>query len=516
MRSTSGQSVRVAQDDHAAVWPLHDAAATRACERAAQALHPKPSLMARAGLAVAQLGRALAPQARQSWVLVGPGNNGGDGLVAARWLHSARHPVHVRFVADPARWPADAAQALRLAASAGVDIQPFTLDERIDIGPQDLAIDALLGIGSQRAPQGDMAAAIAMLNALDAKRLAVDLPSGLHPDTGALLGTGTGTQAVRADATLALLTIKPGCFTARGRDHAGQVWWNDLDAAVDAPIACLGAAPAATARPHAAHKGNFGDVWLLGGTVGMEGALVLAAQAALAAGAGLVYACAMHANARPRLRPELMQRPWQQALQPALLAQTTVVAGCGGGHDITAALPALLSHAGRLVLDADALNAIASNLGLQEALRARARQGQATVLTPHPLEAARLLTSTSDAVQQDRLAAAQQLAQDYQAVVVLKGSGTFVACPGALPCINPTGNAALGTAGTGDVLAGWLGGVWAQLANSGDSGASPQQSARQASMSAVWRHGNAADRWLSQGHGGALRAADLIELMARH
>jgi len=318
---------------------------------------------------------------------------------------------------------------------------------------------------------------------------------------------------VRADATLALLTIKPGCFTALGRDHAGQVWWNDLNVAVNAPTAFMSATSTAAARPHAAHKGSFGDVWLLGGTVGMEGALVLAAQAALAAGAGRVYACTVHADARPRLRPELMQRPWQQAQHPALLARATVVAGCGGGHHITAALPALLSHAARLVLDADALNVIAGNLSLQEALRARARQGQATVLTPHPLEAARLLADTSDAVQQDRLAAAQQLAQDFQAVVVLKGSGTVVACPGTLPCINPTGNAALGTAGTGDVLAGWLGGVWAQVAHDGDS---PHQVARQASMSAVWRHGNAADRWLAQGYGGALRAADLIELMARH
>lgn len=512
VRRTEGHTLRVAPDQHAVVWPLHNAAATRHCEQAALALHPQPALMARAGLALAQLGRALAPNARQTWVLAGPGNNGGDGLVAARWLHSARHLVHVRLVADPARLPADAARALRLAASAGVDIQPFKPDEETGLGPQDLAIDALLGIGSQRAPQGDMAQAIAMLNGSSATRLAVDLPSGLHPDTGTLLGN----RAVHAHATLALLTIKPGCLTSQGRDHAGQLWWNDLNASIAGPSACLGAAPLAPARRHAAHKGSFGDVWVLGGSKGMEGALVLAAEAALAAGAGRVYACPLNDDERLHCRPELMRRPIAQALQPALLSQATVVVGCGGGSAVAAVLPALLSHAARLVLDADALNVIAASHPLQDALRARARQQQATVLTPHPLEAARLLACPRDSVQGDRIAAAQQLAHRFQAVVVLKGSGTVITCPDALLWINPTGNAALGTAGTGDVLAGWLGGMWAQTASTPVEPASTNAfKAARVAQAAVWWHGHAADQWIAQGRHGSIRAADLIEQMSQ-
>ena len=482
-------------------WPLHDAARTRALEEAARTLSPQPHLMACAGLALARLGRALAPHAERTLVLAGPGNNGGDGLVAARLLHTARHSVQVRLAADPASLPPDAAQALRLAASAGVHIQPFDASERLLLGPQDLAIDALLGIGSGRAPEGAVAAAIRAWSGLQARTLAVDLPSGLHPDTGALLGQ----QAVRAQATLALLTIKPGCFTAQGRDHAGQVWWNDLGLSVPEASAWLLAAPATRSCPHAAHKGRFGDVWVLGGAPGMEGALVLAAHAALAAGAGRAFACPLQAGARPSTRAEIMLRPFEEALQPGPLAAAVAVVGCGGGSAVAQVLPAVLAAAARLVLDADGLNAVAASPSLQRLLVDRAARGQATVLTPHPLEAARLLACSSSVVQADRLVAAATLARRFQAIVVLKGSGSVVATPGGTPYINPTGNAALGTAGTGDVLAGWLGGLWAQA----------PEDAPGAAHAAVWAHGNAADRWRAAGHAGPLRAADLIEVMAR-
>jgi len=179
-------------------------------------------------------------------------------------------------------------------------------------------------------------------------------------------------------------------------------------------------------------------------------------------------------------RPELMFRA-PQALDPA---QLTVVAGCGGGHAIAAQLPRLLSSAPRLVLDADALNAIANDSQLATLLRARAARQRQTVLTPHPLEAARLLGSTAARVQQDRLAAAQQLAQQFACCVVLKGSGTVIAEPGETPLINPTGNARLATAGTGDVLAGLIG---ARLAQG--------ETAFEAAAAAVYLHGLAADRW---------------------
>jgi hydroxyethylthiazole kinase-like uncharacterized protein yjeF len=206
-------------------------------------------------------------------------------------------------------------------------------------------------------------------------------------------------------------------------------------------------------------------------------------------------------------RPELMgRRAWWQS-DPAVLAATTVLCGCGGGETVKAVLPPLLAQVRWLVLDADALNAIAAETSLQKSLQARAARGWATVLTPHPLEAARLLACDAQTVQADRLRAAARLVERYGATVLLKGSGSVIATPGQLPRINATGNAALATAGTGDVLAGWLAGLWSQAR---DTDAAPL-----AAMAAA-QHGQAADRWHGQGlgHAGPLRAADLIEALA--
>lgn len=534
--------------------PLFDRAATRALEAAAQARAPQPPLMARAGFALARLVRAIAPHACRTWVLAGPGNNGGDGLVAARWLHTGRHDVQVRLVGDPARLPGDARLALRAALAAGVPVRAFDPDEDPLLGPQDLLLDALLGLGASRSPEGELAQAIAAANASRAARgtrvLAADLPSGLHPDTGALLGT----QAVRADVTLALLSIKPGCVTADGRLHAGALWWDDLgvslpcagtqagaEAQTVQPTAWLLASPRPPTPPHEAvvnpgtgrpqrtrdrhegHKGSFGDVWVLGGAPGMEGALALAASAALSAGAGRVHAVALSAQAAPWLaaRPELMQRAPDSAFVSDAFVQGVWVAGCGGGAAVASHLPRLLAEARRLVLDADALNAVAAQPALQQAVAARSGMGLQTVLTPHPLEAARLLGTSSMAVQADRWAAARQLAQRYGAVVLLKGSGTVVCTPGGPPWVNGSGNAALATAGTGDVLAGWLAGCWAQSTSRqapraarqlGTSTAAADGTEAMAAISraAAWQHGCAADAWQRADHHGPLLAADLI------
>ena len=481
-------------------WPLHDAAASRAVEQAALARHPAHALMERAGLAVAKLALALAPHARQICILAGPGNNGGDGLVAARHLHLAGKAVRVALLGDPARLPGDAASAWRQAEAAGVAIEA----DRVRVDAADLVIDALLGIGARRAPEGAMAAAIAAINAMPVPVLAVDLPSGLHPDTGALLGQ----VAVRATATLALLTLKPGCCTGHGRDQAGELWLDRLGVAAPAPTAWLSGRSAPPVRRHGSHKGSFGDVAVVGGAAGMVGAAWLAAQAALAAGAGRVYCSLLDDGAATfdPLRPELMSRVawWRSA--PAVLAQSTVVCGCGGGDAVHAALPPLLSHAARLVLDADALNALAADPALTPLLHARAGRGLATLLTPHPLEAARLLRTSSAAVQHDRLAAARQLAADTGATVLLKGSGSVIAAPDGGVRINPTGNAALATAGTGDVLAGWAAGLWAQA---------PAAAAADIAAAAAWQHGRAADRHAQRVGSGPLRAADLIEVLAR-
>ncbi len=479
-------------------WALHDVPASRRIEQAAQLGQAPNSLMQRAGLAVARLALALAPHARSIWIAAGPGNNGGDGLVAARHLHLARRSLRVSLLGDPSALAADAQQAHSQALQAGVSIEA-TLPNSMDF---DLAIDALLGIGANRAPQGHIAQAIGMLNDGIAPVLAVDVPSGLDASNGGLLGSA----AVRASHTLSLLTLKPGLFTAQGRDHSGRVWFDSLgvDSRSELASATLIGPPPLTARAHAQHKGSFGDVLVVGGAAGMSGAAMLAARAALAAGAGRVFLVRLDGCLAPDpLWPEIMPRPATEVLQPQVLAQRSVVCGCGGGDAVRAVLPMVLHHSARLVLDADALNAIASEPSLLRALQSRASRGLPSLATPHPLEAARLLGIDSAQVQADRLVHATALAGRLQCNVVLKGSGTVIACPDQVPAINSTGNARLGTAGTGDVLAGWIGGLWAQH---------PLDAASDIAAAGVWLHGRAGEGGdLSQ----ALRAAELIEAMAR-
>ncbi|RZI92344.1 MAG: NAD(P)H-hydrate dehydratase [Variovorax sp.] len=317
--------------------------------------------------------------------------------------------------------------------------------------------------------------------------LSVDVPSGLNADSGALamnlIAAPAGGAGAAARFCLSLLTVKPGLFTAQGRDAAGEVWFDDLGAGAvtEAPAARLaGGAPMAP-RAHASHKGSYGDVMVIGGAHGMAGAALLAGSAALHAGAGRILVGLLDASAATVdvSQPELMLR------EAASLdfSKATVVCGCGGGDAVRALLPRVIATAAALVLDADALNAIATDTGLQQQLEARARRGRPTVLTPHPLEAARLLGVSAAEVQADRFSAARTLAARF-GVVVLKGSGTVIAERGATPVVNLTGNGRLATAGTGDVLAGMVGAALA-------SGRCAFDAAREA----VWHHGDLADRW---------------------
>jgi ADP-dependent NAD(P)H-hydrate dehydratase / NAD(P)H-hydrate epimerase len=487
--------------------PLHDVQQSRRIEAAAAATLAPQALMQRAGLSVARLALAIAPHAERIWVAAGSGNNGGDGLEAAMHLRRAGKQVEVSLAAEPTQLPADAAASWQRAVDAGVAIaQAPSVPGQID-----LAIDAVLGLGATRASAGATAMLVEAINAAACPRLAVDLPSGLAADSGVPFGD----RAVRATHTLALLTLKPGLFTAQGRDHAGALWFDDLgcgaEAAAVPPRALLGDADSAgrlrPARGHGGHKGSFGDVMVVGGAPGMSGALTLAARAAAAGGAGRVYACALDPAqsgqsagsvgsaqstqwAHDVHAPELMWQPELWRGNPAAWHQATVVCGCGGGDAVREALPLLLSRSVRLVLDADALNAIAADTKLQSQLAARAGRGRPTVLTPHPLEAARLLAlPMSERVQANRLAAAQQLAQRFECTVLLKGSGTVIAAPKRVPVINPTGNARLASAGTGDVLAGWLGGLWSASAATGTAA-----DAFEVARAAAYWHGAAAQR----------------------
>lgn len=471
-------------------WPLHDAATTRALEQAALATTPPQALMARAGLAVARLALAAWPRARRVLAFAGPGNNGGDALVAARWLDRQGLALEVVLLGDDERRPADARWAL--TAAQGLIITRALPDRCA----ADLVLDGLLGLGAARAPEGALAEAIRRINAGPAPVLAIDLPSGLHGDRG----TTHAGLAVKAAHTLSLLTLKPGLFTAEGRDHAGRVWLETLGVASGPTTLRLPGPPDPTPMPHASHKGRFGDLVVFGGAPGMAGAALLAARAGLAAGAGRVFVGAPDPLQVDPARPELMFRREADLLTPEVLGTATVLAGCGGGDSVRGALPACLAHAARLVLDADALNAIAAEPGLRQALRARAARRRPTVLTPHPLEAGRLLDCSAADVQADRLDAARTLAQAFGATAVLKGSGTLIASPDGHIAINPTGNARLASAGTGDVLAGWLAGLWSRTGGDGTAVAA----------AAVFRHGRAAETAPGTG---PLLAADLIGVM---
>lgn len=486
-------------------WPLHDTAASRELERLTQAELPAHTLMQRAGLACARLARAIAPHGRQVWVACGPGNNGGDGFEAAWHLHTLGWQVWLTWT-GPDPGPSDAQASRTRALQAGLTLREHPPEHF------DLAIDTLLGLGGdlsdERPGSARMRQWLERMHAASAPVLAVDLPTGLHGDTGVAI------QPIRSLAprhTLSLLSLKPGLFTAQGRDAAGQIWLDTLGAQperVPASAWLLGAdrlppEPRLAGR-HASHKGSYGDVIVVGGQqaasgTSMAGAALLAARAALHDGAGRVYVALL---GEPGLQldlgqPELMFRP--AASLGAFERGQVVVAGCGGGPAMAQVLPDLLARAPALVLDADGLNAVAGDRRLQSALRTRRATGQDTVLTPHPLEAARLLDCSVAQVQAGRLQSAQSLADALGAVVALKGSGTVIAAPGHPPVINPTGNALLATAGTGDVLAGMVGAAMAQ-------GLQPHQAA----MQAVFRHGQRADRWTLERPQQRLTATQLL------
>ena len=512
-------------------YPLHSVAATQHIERQAAISLAPHTLMQRAGLAVARLALALAPHARRIWIACGPGNNGGDGFEAAMQLHLWGKAVVVTWTGLPGgtiESPPDARASRARALAAGV---PMANEPPPDF---DFCIDALLGIGARLDPQRDGSALmlqwLARMQASPAPRLAVDIPTGLDADTGSAAPVAPSPYAIKSIAacarpywagavfTLTLLTLKPGLFTANGRDRSGQVWFDDLGITAQAAGAlaqpCAWLLGADRASPglrrhaaHASHKGSFGDVAILGGESAsashMTGAALLAARAALHAGAGRVFVALLGKAALnvDLQQPELMFRA-PEALD---LKHQVVVCGCGGGDAVRTVIAKVLATAPRAVLDADALNAIAMDSQLQTQLQARHHRGYCTVLTPHPLEAARLAGSSAAQVQGDRLAAARELAERFQCVVVLKGSGSIIAAPGQPTFINASGNALLATAGTGDVLAGMIGAYLAGGLN-----------AFAAACSAVFAHGQTADAWATERPGQPFTASALARLKQDH
>ena len=478
--------------------PIGRVADLRAIERAAAGV----PLMERAGLAAA--GAALdllAGRVPRVLILAGPGNNGGDAFVVARWLKSWFFDVTVAFHGDAAKLSADAAAAHKAWLESG-----GTTFADWPQGEWGLIIDGLFGIGLTRPVEGAAAQWIARANASGTRILALDIPSGLNADTGVAYR-----PTIRAHATAAFIALKPGLLTADGPDHCGAISVHalGLDATAGAPGRRLDWRTLATQLPEPlsrarrnVHKGSFGTLGIVGGSDGMVGAAILAGRAALHLGAGKIWV-GLAASERPAVdwvQPELMLKVANDVLDAG---PDALVVGPGIGTDARARglLARALAVPLPLVLDADALNLIAADAELARMVAVRA---EPTAITPHPAEAARLLATTAEAVQDDRLAAALALAAKLRVCVVLKGSGSVLASADGAWAINASGNAGLASAGTGDVLAGMLGAFLAQGIALND-----------ALELAVCLHGAAADALVADGVGPAGLTASEIAPAAR-
>ncbi|MBI2305793.1 MAG: NAD(P)H-hydrate dehydratase [Rhodocyclales bacterium] len=466
--------------------PLYQAAGLRAIEAAAA----EQPLMQRAGRAAADFaGDLVADRQAPILVLAGPGNNGGDGFEMAMHLLDQGHDVRLVFAGDAAKLPADAAAARRrFLAAGGAELAEIPAGVRFR-----LIVDALFGIGLQRPLAGHFAALVEAANALAGAcrcpLLALDCPSGLDADTGAVRGG----HVVRASHTLTFIALKPGLLTADGPDHCGILRLAPL--ALDAAaLAAPGGQTVAVAdfvaqlkpRRRNSHKGSNGSAGILGGAPSMLGAAFLAGRAALQLGAGRVYLGLVDPAAPgfDPLQPELMLRG-ADALLATELSALACGPGLGGGPAQVALLEAACALDLPLLLDADALNLLAGEGNLEVAVASRQAP---TLLTPHPAEAARLLDRDVAAVQADRIAAACELAAQFNAEVALKGCGTVLASPDGRWRINTTGNPGMGSAGMGDVLSGLVVALLAQ-----------GWPAAQALAAGVHLHGAAADELVASG-----------------
>ncbi|MDQ2990426.1 MAG: NAD(P)H-hydrate epimerase, partial [Pseudomonadota bacterium] len=402
---------------------LYTVAQVRAIEHAAAAALEPGTLMQRAGQAAAHVALAmLAGQANRSVLLLaGPGNNGGDALETAANLAHANAGVDVAviYLAGPQLVSPETAHALARAAENQVRF----LGVLPDLAPG-LVIDGLFGIGLARPLEGEARELVESVNRLGWPVLALDVPTGLDADTGAVVGPHG--VALRAMRTLTFIADKPGLHTFEGRDYAGEVQVDAL--AIDPEDLPAAQAelnePALFARHLAprlnnSHKGSFGDVAIVGGAHGMSGAAMLSARGGLYTGAGRVLVAALDPGPTfDSVQPEVMFR--DAATYPLDDGTLVVGPGMGGSAHAMELLAKALHGDAALVLDADALNLISASVDLQARLTGRSA---AKIMTPHPLEAARLLGVTSAEVQHDRLAAARAIAARFQAVVVLKGSG---------------------------------------------------------------------------------------------
>jgi len=452
--------------------PLFCAAEVRELDRIAIEDRDIPgyTLMSRAGEAAFEVLKAAWPDARRVAVFCGGGNNGGDGYVVARLAKLAGLDVCVMHAGEPDRVQGDARTALEAAGEAGVAPEPLSVN---GIDNADVLVDALLGTGLERPVSDSFRDAVQAMNTHPAPVLAIDIPTGLHADTGAVLG-----DAVRASHTVTFIGRKRGLYTGFGPEFTGAVHFANLGVPQDTYSGVtsdtwlydgMQLRDVLPRRPRSQHKGANGHVLVIGGDYGMAGAARLASEAAARTGAGLVSVATHreHVAVITGDCPEVMSHGIETGkdLLPLLERATTLAIGPGLGTSawslemFNAAMQSELP----MVIDADGLN-----------LLARQRQKRENrVLTPHPGEAARLLRCTADDIQQDRFAAVNALVERYGGIVLLKGVGTVVG-DGNSFSVCPAGNPGMASGGMGDVLTGVIAGLLAQgltLAEAATAGA---------------------------------------------
>jgi NAD(P)H-hydrate epimerase len=461
---------------------------------------PGYTLMTRAGAAAVSEARERFPQARRWQIVCGAGNNAGDGYVVARLAASEGISVSVVALVDPESLRRDAAKAYGDFAADGGVVSAWSgqLDAQAD-----LIFDALLGSGLERDVDGEFALAVAAINSHTAAVVALDMPTGIHGDTGQVMGF-----AARADLTVTFVGLKAGLYLADGPDYCGRVVFADLGVPPKCRQGCVAEfrridddhmqrtlAP----RRRTAHKGDFGHVLIVGGGPGMPGAVRLCGEAALRTGAGLVSIATHpeHAALIVASRPELMSHGIHgtDELQALLDKADAVAFGPGLGQTQWAkdAVELLKRDERPAVWDADALNLLAES---PEFVDQR-------VITPHPGEAGRLLDLTAAQVQSDRRHALTDLRGRYGGVAVLKGSGTLVSSSSGIPWLCTAGNPGMAAPGMGDVLTGIIAALLAQGLNLEDAAAV-----------GVAVHAQAGDRAAETGERG-LMATDLLGELRR-
>ncbi|PTQ68723.1 NAD(P)H-hydrate dehydratase [Pseudomonas sp. GV071] len=476
---------------------LHSAAQVRDLDaRLIAAGTPGFELMQRAAHAAWRALRQRWPQEQVVTVLAGHGNNAGDAYLLAALAQRAGWQVQVYAVGDPARLSGDAASAYAEAKTAGVNAELWQDGAAL----RGVLVDGLLGTGLTGEVRAPYAQVIAGINASGLPVLALDLPSGLCADTGVALGA-----AVKADLTVTFIGLKIGLFTGEAPALVGHLLFDDLQAdsrlvtqteAVAQRLA-VATLPQLPPRSPTAHKGQFGQVLVVGGDRGFGGAALLSAESALRSGAGMVSLATRpeHVPAALVRRPEIMTAGVSSANQLLALTNraTVLVVGPGLGQEAWGRSLFSVARSAELpqVWDADALNLLAA---------APCALPAGSVITPHPGEAARLLGISTAQVQADRPAAAQALAQKYAVVTVLKGAGSLVAAPDGQLNLCDHGHPAMAGAGLGDVLAGVIGALLAQ-----------GMPAFAAASLGVWLHARAGEQLGAQGRG--LAASDLITVI---